>query len=484
VGCPLFQKGHQEWPGACSQDIVYPTLDILPHLKVKVAAPGDPGCGSQPYPLGCWEMQQNPLNGESHEGELQAIRELAAMGGKSKEQALEYCEKKGGVLSKNCMKFWDGRSVPIIHHLHQASEHALARELLDNDDDPLYSHCCSRGGFFASSGSGGGGFASSRSLFCFAWTPRRHQDEGVVQEVRRQQAKCDGYLFFTDKENGKPDEPDFMKVEVPRQNVPRDHPQWLYHRYMAGLMPAWSHIFESGLADKHDWFINTEFDHFLSPNRTRANIAAWLQILRRGSAQEQAYAYVDNPLMLMWGNAYAFNKKLVQAMREQWSTLGRVASRDGESGEEEAKAVGCPLFMKGRSEWPGSCSQDVIYPTLAWNILRPTVKVANPGAPGCGAMIKSQKQEEFPLGCWEMQQNPLGGEDHNAELQAIKELAAMAGMASWAAAQEHCNASGLKEPQCRTLYNGRNVPEIHHLHLASEHALARSILDNDPDPVQ
>ena len=47
--------------------------------------------------------------------------------------------------------------------------------------------------------------------------------------------------------------------------------------------------------------------------------------------------------MLMWGNAFVFNKKMVAALREQWKSVGIV-----ESGK--SVAVGCPQFMRGRQE--------------------------------------------------------------------------------------------------------------------------------------
>ena len=47
--------------------------------------------------------------------------------------------------------------------------------------------------------------------------------------------------------------------------------------------------------------------------------------------------------MLMWGNAFVFNKKMIAAMREQWKSLGAI-----EGGK--SVAVGCPQFMRGRQD--------------------------------------------------------------------------------------------------------------------------------------
>jgi len=140
--------------------------------------------------------------------------------------------------------------------------------------------------------------------------------------------------------------------------------------------------------------------------------------------------------------------------------------------------------MKNRAEWPDSCSQDMIYPTLAMNILSAKVKVAFPGASGCGQPSKNRRNREYPLGCWEMQQNPIRGESEAGELAAIKELAQMAKFKEKAEAKAYCDAheNEVVQKNCMKFWDGRNVPLIHHLHTVSEHVLARNILDNDPDP--
>jgi len=318
------------------------------------------------------------------------------------------------------------------------------------------------------------------TLFCFSWSPRRKYDEGMLHEVRKQYKKCDGHLFFTDTESPvKNDEEDFQRVKVPEQKNPRSHGQWLYHRNMVGLMPAMTYMLESGIAEKYDWYINTEIDHFLSPRRARENIAAYLRVMDQGTKEEKAQ--LDGPIMLMWGNAFVFNRELMKALKQNWDTLNIIARADS-SNAQEAKFVGCPMFMKGRTEWPDSCSQDIIYPTLAMNILPPLkVKVAFPGAPGCGQPAKNRKGKEYPLGCWEMQQNPINGESEAGELQAIKELARMGRTKEKSEAKAHCKDSkieGLRK-NCMKFWDGRNVPVIHHLHAVSEHILARHLLDND-----
>ncbi|CAE7619646.1 unnamed protein product [Symbiodinium sp. CCMP2456] len=256
------------------------------------------------------------------------------------------------------------------------------------------------------------------SIFCFAWTPRRDYDEKMLAETRKQYRKCDGHIFYTDHAApGKQKETDFMRVVVPPQSVDRNDDNWLYHRNMVGLMPSWNHLIHSNFVNEHDWFINSELDHFLSPARARQTIAEYLRGLRDGSEEEKAS--LDGPIMLMWGNAFVFNRKFMQVMKQHWGKLGRTA-RPGGPGDEAA-AVGCPMFMDDTAEWPHSCSQDVVYPHLATVTLPRQfgVTVAKPGSAGCGAGSVNGKHKAYPLGCWELHLNPIHGGEQ-AALKAIK----------------------------------------------------------------
>ncbi|CAE7903075.1 unnamed protein product, partial [Symbiodinium necroappetens] len=295
--------------------------------------------------------------------------------------------------------------------------------------------------------------------------------------VRRQYNKCDGHVFFTDTESpAGQGEDDFVRVPVPRQELNRSHEKWLYHRNMVGLMPAWSHLLSSGMAEKYDWLINSELDHFLSPSRAKENILEYLRVMEEGSEDSSG---VEGPIMLMWGNAFVFNRKYVQVLKANWANLGRVA----DAVEEGGRAVGCPMFMKGLMEWPEHCSQDMIYPALAEHVLPPLQqKVAFPGASGCGQLAKNRHGQAFPLGCWEMQQNPINGQHEEGELTALQELAAIGRLQDSEAAGAYCRRSPIEAVQknCLKFWDGRNVPVIHHLHTAREHFLARTLLDNDP----
>jgi len=321
------------------------------------------------------------------------------------------------------------------------------------------------------------------SLFCFAWTPRRDYDEKLLVETRKQYQKCDGHMFYTDHAAPGPQkEGDFMRVIVPKQSVTREDDGWLYHRNMVGLMPSWNHLVHSEFVNQHTWFINSELDHFLSPARAKETIAAYLKGLREGTPEEQASA--DGPMMLMWGNAFVFNRKMVLAIKQHWNVLGRIAQENGP--DDQATAVGCPMFMENEAEWPQCCSQDVVYPTLAKVILPKlfNVTVGAPGSAGCGSPSKNGKQQDFPLGCWELHLNPIDGVKEGGALQAIKELAQMSQFQDERQAKDYCQRHKLAavRDNCDRFWQGRRVPLIHHLHTVSEQKLARQLLDHDARP--
>lgn len=48
-------------------------------------------------------------------------------------------------------------------------------------------------------------------------------------------------------------------------------------------------------------------------------------------------------------------------------------------------------------------------------------RIGRPKAKGSpGSVKRSAKVQEYPLGCWEMQQNPINGESEHGETAAIK----------------------------------------------------------------
>ncbi|CAE7824877.1 unnamed protein product, partial [Symbiodinium necroappetens] len=219
----------------------------------------------------------------------------------------------------------------------------------------------------------------------------RPGDLALLEDVRHSFRKCDGYRIFSDRRPiGSEDDVDIVVVSVTQQPTSRGDDHWLYHRNMVGLMPAWKHMLESDVHSQYDWFLNVEFDHLLVPSLLRKTIAEYLSILRTGKKEQQRSAH--GPLLLMFGNAFAFNRELVTDMGGQWTVLGQTAP----AGQA---AAGCPTFMEGRFEWPDSCSQDIVYPNMV-SVLAPPVPAY--GAPGCG-----QKPNDFPLACFEYSRQPV-----------------------------------------------------------------------------
>lgn len=229
--------------------------------------------------------------------------------------------------------------------------------------------------------------ASRISLFCFAWTPRREIDLKLMPHVKQEFAKCNDSILFSDKNDSGAG---IVGVSFPPQNQKRTDRDWLYHRNMVGLLPSWTYLVETGIAEKYDWVINIDFDHFMSPARVRLGIATYLSILRNGTTQDKRNS--NGSILLMFGNAFVFNRQMVQAMRRQWSKLGEVE-------QHHRIGIGCPAWRRGKSEWPNHCSQDLAYPQLA-GMLWPPAKTY--GSSGCGqADDKNGKGQRLPLMCFQ-----------------------------------------------------------------------------------
>eukprot|EP00439_Symbiodinium_sp_Y106_P060590 s3931_g8.t8 len=295
-------------------------------------------------------------------------------------------------------------------------------------------------------------------LFCFAWTTWKPGDLALLEDVRHSFRKCDGHRIFSDHRPTGEDDVDIVVVRVTQQPTGRSDDHWLYHRNMVGLMPAWKHMLESDVHSQYDWFLNVEFDHLLVPSLLRSTIVEYLTILRTGRKEQQRSAH--GPLLLMFGNAFAFNRELVTEMGGQWTTVGRTAPAGH-------AAAGCPTFMEGRFEWPESCSQDIVYPNMV-SVLTPPVPAY--GASGCG-----QKPNDFPLACFEYSRQPVldTGLD---QIGLVQEVIAMRNLASEAEAETHY-AGGRLAPHAKLLYTAKEVPLFHHLGDPAARRLAREILD-------
>lgn len=283
-------------------------------------------------------------------------------------------------------------------------------------------------------------------ILCFAWTTWKPQDVALLQEVRHAFKQCDGYRIFSDRQPFARQEPDVVTVPVSQQATGREDEKWLYHRNMAGLMPSWSHLLQEDVS-AYDWLVNVEFDHFLLTQKLRRSIASYLLLLRQGHPEQRQAA--EGPLMLMFGNAFLFNRMMVSEMKRQWPRLGETAP----SGHE---ASGCPSFMQDRFEWPRACSQDIAYPNLV-TVMNPQVPAY--GSPGCG-----QKPEDFPLACFEVQRQPVQelGLDQSGLVRTL--------------AESFSTRSGAGPKVLRLLRTAQDVPLFHHLSDPNARKLARELL--------
>lgn len=309
--------------------------------------------------------------------------------------------------------------------------------------------------------------AEKLSLFCFAWSPLGPHDLEMLAEARFQLAKCDGHLIFSD--HSVEGETDIIEVSVPKQSLLRSDNKWLYHRNMVGLLPSWSYLIGQKVLEKYDWVLNLELDHFMSPARVRLTIIEYLDILRNGSRKEKISA--EGGLMLMFGNAFLFNGKMVQELGKQWGMLGQTNTATSDAD------AGCPKWMEGHHEYPQYCSQDIVYPTIS-EVMEGTV--ASYGSPGCGVADKtSDKGKLFPLACWEMNGDFWNsfGQKEAEQKAAIRELAIAQSMESQDEVKKHYELIGGKlSSQWYHFYLSRQVPIIHHITFPSVLRLARQLL--------
>mmetsp|Transcript_19538 Transcript_19538/g.61356 ORF Transcript_19538/g.61356 Transcript_19538/m.61356 type:complete len:379 (-) Transcript_19538:39-1175(-) len=307
--------------------------------------------------------------------------------------------------------------------------------------------------------------AARVKIFCFAWTPLRPEDEKLLPEVRTQLSKCDGHAFFTDmgSTGAAAGDPDVVKITVPEQTTPRTDGKWLWHRNMVGVLPAWTHLLNSMDLSSYDWVVHTELDHFLSPGRLRIAIIEYLRLLSHGSPAERRS--VDQAMMLMFGNAFLFNSKMLGEMRRQWTRFGQPA-------DASSAANGCPEFMRGRPEWPIHCSQDMVYPEL---VTLTAPQIAAYGRSGCGQFdAVTDRGKSLPAGCWEMTKSPFGVSE-SAQLETIRAFAEVQNMQTPEEAKKHYAGTAQAE-DWKLLFWAKKVPILHHVQFASVHKLARELL--------
>eukprot|EP00913_Durusdinium_trenchii_P025698 g24117.t2 len=219
---------------------------------------------------------------------------------------------------------------------------------------------------------------------------------------------CDGHGFFTDREASvTPEErDDFVQVDLPPTQQNRSEKFWLLLKNMVGLLPAWKYLLDMNVTSGMDWVVNLELDHFFVANLLRQTIGDYINLMIQDGLPHQNPW--EDPVMLIFGNVFAFNAALVASMKREWQTVGQVISDRGSLG------LGCPVISGARAHAEGHCEQDMVYEHL-----QDVMPLAIVGANGCGNLAVSDSLIPFPLGCW--QDFPYG-DDEAARLRALNKL--------------------------------------------------------------
>lgn len=300
-------------------------------------------------------------------------------------------------------------------------------------------------------------------LYCFGWTARRPREELLLPLARQLFQACDGYAFFTDTDAPGENVSDIIKVPLPRTQQLRSEQFWLLLKNMVGLLPAWEYLLQTNRTDGFDWVVNLELDHFVVAPQLRRTIADYVNTMILGSLPGQDPW--DDAIMLIFGNVFAFNMKLVQQMKAEWAVIGRVIS------DSRSKGLGCPVISGSRAHNEGHCEQDMVYENLRDYLSRPPTIL---GANGCGNDAMSDILVPFPLGCW--QDFPFG-EEEPERMKAIREVALLWNFSDLHSAEAHCKSRGEDLARhCKSLFRAKRVPIIHNMKTPALLKLAIDVL--------
>ena len=67
---------------------------------------------------------------------------------------------------------------------------------------------------------------------------------------------------------------------------------------------------------------------------------------------------ISEPILMVFGNVFAFNSPLVREMKAQWKAIGEVIT------DADSLGQGCPVISGRRAHQEGHCEQDMVY--AAW----------------------------------------------------------------------------------------------------------------------
>eukprot|EP00039_Didymoeca_costata_P021037 m.343203 g.343203 ORF g.343203 m.343203 type:complete len:363 (+) comp22463_c0_seq1:186-1274(+) len=307
-------------------------------------------------------------------------------------------------------------------------------------------------------------------LLCFVWMSCTKMDENYLKGFHEHILKCDDYYYFTDENAPSiemPENINLIKVPVYETHNRSDR-YWLYHKNMAGIVPAWTYLFDNQIAEKYDWIINVELDMVVLPDRVRENIVLY---------SHYGNVNADTPAMYMFGNAFLWNKKYAGMMAARWDEF-KVPAKD------PPEAAGCPEVFRGKNHWP-MCPQDISFKYMAPMFDPKPVVLGNSG---CGKPVDFLTEEDPEtrsrrvllrvLSCYEMSQNPFKNTEEGQQ-GVIRQLAIMRSLQEPAKAQDHYKEfhNGTIYPSWEIFFAGRQCPIVHHVKFESVHKLARQLLD-------
>lgn len=208
------------------------------------------------------------------------------------------------------------------------------------------------------------GSPAAGKILCMAWISGAGMETPLLPIMRCQfDEVCDKGVIYTDAESPVRDQADFA-VKVPTQHfeskdypaypepgaveMPRSTKNWLYHKNMVGFIPAWDHLFKSGIAADYEWVLNVEADMALF----RSGLD---RVLGRFTSNSTAQGAGEATVVVL-GNAFAFNRKARHRMADYWA------------GGFPMHPNGCPEFFKLNHNADHnvftSCSQDEVFPRM------------------------------------------------------------------------------------------------------------------------
>jgi len=234
----------------------------------------------------------------------------------------------------------------------------------------------------------------SMSLMCFGFMTSSASDVRLFPEVATELSGCDDWRYFTPRDKAAIQHPNVQEIDL--VNV---HPN--SKQNMIGVIPAWKYLLHQYWNfDRHDWALQVELDHYVRPRHVKLLITNYLQSLTNQNKS------TDVPLLFAFGNAFAFNRKAWQQMREQWANI------DVQLPKDDDVAPGCPDWGC-YSNYP-QCAQDTLYPIMSRTRLKPPLSLVGKGA--CNHELGAS----FRLACWQEERHGLNNEQFMELIKLIK----------------------------------------------------------------